>query len=327
MDFDSGSGASEPRLLARASWTVDELDDAHPTRWLSDNKRFVIDQVRAQRTVDEGVVKVSRWNRPERLPHFVEMGGIDVRPGLLDYPAAGDGSGSSHWHLNFADPHLFAASSGPLLAQDEHQVLEHPRLASVAEAMESASTRSPKMNRRTVDDGRPTPILIEGAPRECTLDTSRGLYGNAFARASYTEVGECLRILSPPTRSNIVAVSALEPRSGPYTQEQIQWLFEAAFTAFRAAVVVSTGAVVMHTGFWGCGVFGGNRTLLPTLQFLAAGTAGVERLIFWTGGSMKSVARAQRAVAVARGLNGLETDEALSRLVSMGFEWGVGDGN
>ncbi len=37
---------------------------------------------------------------------------------------------------------------------------------------------------------------------------------------------------------------------------------------------------LIHTGFWGCGAFGGNRTLMVILQALAADLAGVET-VFW----------------------------------------------
>lgn len=40
-----------------------------------------------------------------------------------------------HWHPNFADKHLFGYYGGNLLAQDELQVLEHPILGSIREAI------------------------------------------------------------------------------------------------------------------------------------------------------------------------------------------------
>lgn len=36
-------------------------------------------------------------------------------------------------YVNFADPNMFVAYAGPLFAQDEIQVMEHPTLASVRE--------------------------------------------------------------------------------------------------------------------------------------------------------------------------------------------------
>jgi hypothetical protein len=44
--------------------------------------------------------------------------------------------------MNFADPYLFGYGEGSLLAQDELQIVEHPILASLARAIETASTVS-----------------------------------------------------------------------------------------------------------------------------------------------------------------------------------------
>ena len=41
--------------------------------------------------------------------------------------------------------------------------------------------------------------------------------------------------------------------------------------------------VVVHTGHWGCGAFGGNRVLMALLQVVAARMAGLERLVFHAG--------------------------------------------
>jgi hypothetical protein len=40
--------------------------------------------------------------------------------------------------------------------------------------------------------------------------------------------------------------------------------------------------VVVHTGFWGCGAFGGNRVLMALLQAIAAQLASLEVLVFYT---------------------------------------------
>lgn len=45
-------------------------------------------------------------------------------------------------HVNFADPNMFVAYSGPLFAQDEIQVMEHPTLASVREYLLDKKVRS-----------------------------------------------------------------------------------------------------------------------------------------------------------------------------------------
>ena len=327
MKNDAGRSASEPRLVAKSSWSIRDLDRLYAPDWRHPNKRHIFERVQTRRRQHSGQVRVSRWRRPSALPSSVKCSSVTLRRGWMEYPAEAPSRGSVRWHLNFADPMLFVAAAGPLLAQDEHQVVEHPRLASLALAMKSATSSCRGMSPRTVDAGGPTPILIEGVHRECDLDLSSGLYGNAFARASLDEVNDSLSILRGPTLSNILAVSALPPERGNYTRDQIRWLFTAAFTAFRAAVLTSGSSVVVHTGLWGCGVFGGNRVLLPAIQFLAAGSAQVKELIFSAGMHERSLERAQSALNLADRLSETCTEEALLKLHSMKFQWGVGDGN
>ncbi len=53
-----------------------------------------------------------------------------------------------------------------------------------------------------------------------------------------------------------------------------------AYTGFRAAVCESEDRpAIVHTGFWGCGAFGGNRRLMPMLQAMVATVAGMQRLV------------------------------------------------
>ena len=134
-----------------------------------------------------------------------------------------------------------------------------------------------------------------------------------------------------------IAMAALPPGFGLYTATDVEYLLVTAFTGFRAAVVESqqmSGAVgaakaVVHSGFWGCGAFGGNRVLLTTLQALAAEMAGVEQIVLHTGSDGEAIP------GLARDLleHGLDTEDVLptpdliQRLVAEGFEWGQGDGN
>ena len=54
-------------------------------------------------------------------PHLMAIqGGFRSRPSTAE---------TLHWTANFADKRLFHFCGGPLLAQDELQVLEHPALA------------------------------------------------------------------------------------------------------------------------------------------------------------------------------------------------------
>ena len=253
-----------------------------------------------------------------------------------------------HWHMNFADPHVFGYYGGALLAQDELQVVEHPVLASVKEALCAATTTTTTTTPNeagaaaeaaaagllplTVDpySGAATPILVQGAPRRVALDTSR-LYGDLFAQADSTLIDESVRVLDddPPTVSNILALSALQPFVGLYTITQIQQLFETAYTGFRAIVRQSSPAtaVTLHTAHWGCGAFGGNKGLVAAIQLLAAGTAGLDRVEYWCGFGSTDRQAVEHGHAVAQLLSGQAVSEVCELLDSAGYGWGCANEN
>jgi hypothetical protein len=239
--------------------------------------------------------------------------------------------------VNFADPQLFVAYGSALLAQDELQALEHPILGSLREALLAR-----KLEACTEVAGEPTPVLVTGVERRCALDTApdyeagrpRGLYGNRFAAAPFEEVQRALRILEPPTLTNIIAMAA-PVGQGRYSLDQIEGVLETALTAFRAAVLESEtlcGAPVeVCTGFWGCGAFGGNRPLMVLLQVLAARLAGVSRLTFYAFDQAGVVDFQEGAAALdtmlRTGVDGEPIDNLLERIEARGYRFGVSDGN
>jgi hypothetical protein len=244
------------------------------------------------------------------------------------------------WYLNFAHHDLFVAYGGPLFAQDEMQVAEHPMLGSLREAL-LASDIAPL----TVENGEPTPILIMGVERRCEVATDRnategrpfGLYGNNFAAASPEAIEAATRPIDPPTHTNLIAMEAPYLGSGRYTFQEIFFILRTAYTGFLAARLESDRSrerrpsVVVHTGFWGCGAYGGNRILLPALQLLAARLSGLDRLVFHTFDEAGSKDFAEALHLVGNDLLAGDEDrtvgDLLARLEGMGFEWGVSDGN
>jgi hypothetical protein len=195
------------------------------------------------------------------------------------------------WWVNFADPELFIAYSGSLMAQDELQVLEHPILGSLREHLDATGAVRPV----TVDGYNPTPILIRDVERRVALDLSplpeadfpQGLYGNEFSRAPSDVVERALEVLRPPQRSNLIALAAPRPGSGCYSLSEIESALRTAVIGFGAAVRESrreraapSSGTAVHTGFWGCGAFGGDRSLMVGLQTLAAHAAGLDRIVF-----------------------------------------------
>src|SRR5262245_1526408 len=134
------------RLEAR-TFDASKLIAEHPPRIRHGHKRWVKEQLSSP----QGTVGYSRWAaRP--LPARVETPApvLEVIPAAFDYRA----SGSAVWHVNFADPQLFVGYGTPLLAQDELQVLEHPVLGSLREALLAA-----KLPAVTEQNDEPTPVL------------------------------------------------------------------------------------------------------------------------------------------------------------------------
>jgi hypothetical protein len=134
-------------------------------------------------------------------------------------------------------------------------------------------------------------------------------------------------VLEPPTISNILAIEAPTGHRGRYTAAQIRWVLRTAIAGYTAALAESDRDVVIHTGYWGCGAYGGNRELMAALQIIAARAVGVARLVFHTFdqdgmASYRAGETVANAFAEVRHL-----DSLVSGLVELGFEWGESDGN
>lgn len=325
--------------IRRATFAVDELFAAHPPRWVHRNKKALYEHLCPPGTRHSGELTVSRWAvRP--LPLGARGADattqIELRPDVFTYdqPAAS----ASEWHLNFAHSSLFIAYGGPLFAQDEMQVAEHPVLACVRERL--AARPEPGLAPLTREHEVATPVLIRGAQRRGAVATAPnadegrpyGLYGNSFGRAPVDAVLRAARRIDPPTTSNILAMEAPAGAYGRYTLEQIFDILTTAYTGFvatRCESVHAAGAdvsVIVHTGHWGTGAYGGDRVLMAMLQFLAARAAGLDRLVFHTFD--EAGARPCRdALARLDAMGEATLEEALTQLDAAGFQWGVSDGN
>ena len=225
---------------------------------------------------------------------------LEVIPGVFEYRASTPAD--TTWHLNFADRDLFgyyagtalcilslhtthAAQlkpvqlAGPLFAQDEVQVCEHPALASVKEALLKGS-QGHLQPATEAPDGHSTPILIQGVDRCLAIDTS-AIYGNSFARASQAQVLASAKQLRPPQPSNILAMAAPACRSGHYSKADVLDVLTTAICGFAAACHTSEGSCTIASGHWGCGAFGGSRVMMAALQLAAARLAGVHKLLYY----------------------------------------------
>jgi hypothetical protein len=272
---------------------------------------------------------VSRWTgelpatldlSPARAPR------VETEVSHFTYPP--DPPGTTRWHVNFADTHLFVAYGTSLMAQDEIQVMEHPGLGSLREALLAGAADAPGLAPLTRERGAPTPVLVRGAQRSMAIDTSHGLYGNAFARAPFDRVQAATTYLDPPTISNFVAIVAPAGGSGRYSHEEIADILATASIGFRACRLESGSATpIVHTGNWGTGAFGGHRVLMALLQLLAARIAGLERLVFHSREGGGPLQEAQRLLEVLPLRQATPTTDLVDAIHAHGFTWGVSDGN
>lgn len=290
----------------------------HPPELRHPHKQLVFGLACPPGARHAGTITVTRW-RGDALPARCELAATErvCERGHYQY----DGQ-PGVWHVNFADPQLFYAYGGPLLAQDELQAAEHPALGAIREALLAEGDEA-----LTVSDV-PTPVLVAGVERRCALDTSDGLYGNAFARAPEAAVRQALTVLDPPPRSNLIAMAAPAGGRGRYTLDQLATVLVTAYTGFAAARHETAGAPVeIRTGFWGCGAFGGNRRAMTLLQLLAARLAGVDRVRFYAFDE-RGAADFGAAAADLDGVLGPEqTLDVLARVAALGYTWGQSDGN
>jgi hypothetical protein len=336
-------GATEfvPEPLERRDYDAATLMRRHPPVLRNPNKQVVYRIACPDGTV-AGHVSYSRWAEMP-LPATVDPSRaaslLEVRDGFFDYEPVAGADPAVEWHLNFADPNLFFAYGWAMFAQDEMQAAEHPVLGSLREALVAEGRAT-----RTVEGGRPTPVLVMGAERRVRIQTDRRaerggpswLYGIAFAEAEPEVVRQATVRIDPPTISNIIAIAAPVGGYGRYRKEEIELALSTAHSGFRAAVLESrrvggpTARVIVHSGFWGCGAFGGSRVMMTLLQLLAAEMAGLHGLVLHVGdpsgrASVERVTDLLREDLEAAGATG--TAELISRVESLGLAWGRSDGN
>jgi hypothetical protein len=324
-------------LLLRRTYDAAELVRAYPPQRLTVRKQAVVDRVAPPDRPPAGSLEVTRWEAGD-LPAVATAAAtaIDVVPGWFEYPVDTP-AGEDHWHLNFASSVAFATYAMALFAQDEMQVLEHPALMSVHEALKAGAA----LPRTVVGDRTPTPVLVRGVERRCAIDTApdaragrpRGLYGNEFERAHPDAIAQATRVLDPPSRSNILAIEAPAYGSGRYAREEIAFILRTAWAGFAAAGLASgerdPARSVIHTGFWGCGAYGGDRLLMTLLQCVAARLAGVDRLVFHAGSDVPVASEGVRLAAglVAAGGEPLGVAALVADVERLGLMWGASDGN
>lgn len=325
--------------LYRVKFGAAELREHYPPRFSLDHKRNIYEEFCPDGCQRGGWVEVSRWNTMA----VVDVGSEThpkrtVCEGGYEYEKPPPGWIA--WHVNFAAGDLFAYYADRCFAQDEIQVFEHPALGAVREAL-LATGRST----RVTDNGASTPFLIRGAERRLAVQTEpasdgpwpHGLYGRQFHRAPIEVVRRAIRSVEPPLASDILVIEAPCGGYGFYQPDEIEWALSAAYTGFRAAQIESERSgmrCAIHTGFWGCGAYGGNPELMVSVQLLGARLAGVDELVFylWDDAGLGRYERGRRiADEVLAAMVGMGVEERaewiMGGLLARRFQWGMSDGN
>ena len=332
------SQAKDIAPLLRRTWNTCELLEMYRPHHAHPNKALLFDLAFDEGPASTGEMTLSRWPTlplPATIGQPAATFRIEAVPGHFTYAPASQ-TEVMEWHLNFADRDAFATWRTALFAQDEIQVAEHPALAAL-----HLAAREQDISMRTVDEAldyssRPTPVLVSGVERRIEVETTAsGLYGNAFQRATQEQVSQATRRIDPPTLSHILAIQAPEPGSGLYSASDIRQILITAYSGFVAAIEEgklqpgSNASTSIHTGFWGCGAYGGNRTLMLLLQMLAAHLAGVHEIVFHLGRASgrryhdESLALYEQIAAKPN----TPVASIVARLEEAGFAWGVSDGN
>lgn len=339
-------------LLWRHSIISSDLMAEYPPKFMNTHKKWIYDQNTQWTEPPSGELTISRWKAlqipfPEDfIPASSGETLFEMASGFFEYRVF-EGSETT-WYLNFADRNLFGYYQGALFAQDEMQVMEHPILGSARSWLEEKSLETQEYHPNTQDaSGSPTPYLFQNIERRFSIATDKnseagrpnGLYGNRFMGASEKAIENATTILRPPTSSNIIAISAISPRRGKYTRAQISKLFSTVYTGFMAARIESNRSpfiattkpprVIIHTGNWGCGAFGGKPTLIALIQLVAAYSAGIDLLVYHPVSNeiqydkaMKLFSSKLKGILKIKGVMA-----ALFLLESHEFEWGTSDGN
>ena len=259
---------------------------------------------------------------------------IEMREGFYDYaPAEMD---SAAWHMNFANMDAFSTWNNALMAQDEHQIAEHPDLALLRTA--ALEVGHPMF---CAQGGEPWPILVMGAPRLLELDLGarpgsggileRGLYGNAFRLAGQAELESCAKSLDPAAGTNLVAIEAPAFGRGKYSLGEIEYAARAAWSGFKAAADWTGEAwpgrgLELRLGFWGCGAYGGNKTLLGAVLLAAADWAGARKAVFYAGPGGKGDFEDALGLYLWMREAGYGAEQMAAELAQAGFEWGTPNG-
>jgi hypothetical protein len=324
-------------LISRRQWDAGELISGYKPRFFHPHKTLLYEMAFSKGQQSDGTIGYSRWAPralPEKFPSRKAPLSVTRKTGFFDYVPSAQ-AGLAEWHLNFANYDVYSTWAASLFAQDEMQVAEHPGLM----ALRMAATKE-GLSMLCVEVGEPTPILVTGVERRLSIDTNpsadrpHGLYGNQFKRASTEQIEAATTVFDAPSKSNLIAIEAPAYGTGSYSEDEINFILRTAHAGFTAArdeslATLGTTEFCIHTGFWGCGAYGGNRVLMSLLQMIAADMAGESQIIFHVGDKTGDAPfdEALTAYRLFRNNLTITTDGMIKALAERHFSWGESDGN
>ncbi len=301
--------------------TVSELERNHqPIQYYRKNEIFKIAQNAIVEDKEVLIIGVNSKILPKSF--IANKLNIHIEPKAMDYKQE---TNDTLWVFNFADPNLVGYHHSCLFAQDEIQVAEHPYMSSCRKLIQDNG-----YDATTIDEnGDGTPILLTNIPRMCSVKITNEIYGKNFEKASIELIKNHIEQFEKATYSNIMAICSLNGFSGFYTPSQIGWLMTNLYGAFYNAKRISNTNIAVQTGFWGCGAFGGNKTLMVAIQVIVAYIANISSITFYTLEDSKNLF-AKEGIKIASDLvkkyDG-NTIDIINSLVEMKFLWGKSDMN
>lgn len=314
------------------NFNTSELISEYPPKISHRNKKVILDIAYPDGFIEEGKVVYTHWDEmdfPKNVNKFLKL---EVRGDIYDYKKTCiEQEKVMEWHVNFADSEVFFAYGSGLFAQDEIQVAEHPVLGSIRECLKDLDSSGTLC--KTVINGKSSPILISGVKRRVSILIDE-LYGSMFDSAT-EEIIRRYAIPISPSITNIIAIAAPYGGIGLYNRYDIDSILKTAYTGFHAAkletsnILGKSSKTVVHTGFWGCGAFGGNKILMTLLQVIAARLSEIDCLVFHAVNKdglkiLKDVDDILKKILIK---DNTEMETLLCSILDMSFKWGISDGN
>jgi hypothetical protein len=176
------------------------------------------------------------------------------------------------------------------------------------------------------------------------LNNFFSIIGNNFSSSSKSTVLKSYKYFPQPQTINIIAIEAPKYGQGTYTRQQINYILQACYTAYSAAKTLANvtyrlkyGRISntqlkthIHTGWFGCGAYGGNRSIMIILQIVAAKMAGIDEVIFHTVTDScqqeKRVANVWLKNMFDSGQDQLSINEVIEKIAMENFQWGQSNG-